>query len=139
MALTLLVVDDQLSLRRLFEVVAGEDSRYGPVVCAATARDAIRLAGEHQPDAVLLDVGLGADDGLASIGPLRAAAADTVVVIYSSQPHADHESARRAGADLFVPKGTDPDLILDLVAQQVEARQTPHARIDLDAPSIQQA
>ncbi len=131
MTITLLVVDDHASLRRLFEVVAGEDPRFAAVVSAATAADAIRLAGEHQPGAVLLDVGLGRDDGLEAIGPLRESAADTVVVIYSSQSNADHESARKAGADLFVPKGTDPDLILDLVVQAVTARREPPARKDL--------
>jgi DNA-binding NarL/FixJ family response regulator len=132
-AITLLVVDDQASLRRLFEVVAGEDPRFAEVVSAATAADAIRLAAEHQPGAVLLDVGLGKDDGLEAISPLRAAAADTVVVIYSSQPNADHDSARRAGADLFVPKGTDPDLILDLVVHAVTSRRDPEGRLHLDA------
>jgi DNA-binding NarL/FixJ family response regulator len=133
-SLCLLVVDDQVSLRRLFEVVAGEDKRYSPVVTAGNARDALRLASEHQPDAVLLDVGLGRDDGLAAIVPLRKAAPATVVVVYSSQPHADHETARRAGADLFVAKGTDPDLILDLVAQQVQARRSPVSEVVVEDP-----
>lgn len=137
MALSLLVVDDQVSLRRLFEVVAGEDNRYAPVMSAGNARDALRLAAEHQPDAVLLDVGLGDDDGLAAITPLRQASPGSVVVVYSSQPHADHDSARRAGADLFVPKGTDPDLILDLVVQQVEARRAPLPEVVLERPVTQ--
>jgi DNA-binding NarL/FixJ family response regulator len=122
MALSLLVVDDQLSLRRLIAMVAGEDPRYGVVVCAAGVADALRLALEHQPDAVLLDAGLGEEDGLASIGDLRRAAPRVAVVVFSSDPFADHESSRRAGADLFVAKGTDPDLVLDLVAQRVELR-----------------
>lgn len=133
MPLTLLVVDDQLSLRRLVEVVAGEDPRYGQVVSAARADEAVRLAAEHQPDAVLLDVGLGYEDGLASVDDLRAAAPGTVIVVFSSQPYADAEIVRRAGADLFVPKGTDPDLLMDLIVQQVEARRTPRTEVDLRA------
>lgn len=131
MTLTLLVVDDQLSLRRLLEVVAGEDERYGRVVSASRAADAVRLAGEHQPDAVLLDVGLGEEDGLNSVDDLREAAPATVIVVFSSVPYADAEIVRRAGADLFVPKGTDPDLLLDLIAQQVAARSAPVAHVDL--------
>jgi DNA-binding NarL/FixJ family response regulator len=121
--LTLLAVDDHSSLRRLIEVVAGEDERYGLVVSAAGTAEAVALAAEHQPDAVLLDVGLGHEDGLAAVALLRAATPGVVVVVFSSHPSADHDSARQAGADLFVPKGTDPDLLLDLVAQQVEARR----------------
>jgi DNA-binding NarL/FixJ family response regulator len=120
--LSLLVVDDQLSLRRLIAMVAGEDPRYGVVVCAAGVADALRLAQQHQPDAVLLDAGLGHEDGLASIGDLRRVAPRVAVVVFSSDPFADIDSARRAGADLFVAKGTDPDLVLDLVAERVELR-----------------
>jgi DNA-binding NarL/FixJ family response regulator len=134
--LTLLVVDDQLSLRRLLEVVAGEDDRYGRVVSASRTAEAVRLAGEHQPDAVLLDVGLGEEDGLASVDDLRAAAPATVIVVFSSTPYADVETVRRAGADLFVPKGTDPDLLLDLIAQQVAARATPRTHVDLSAAEL---
>lgn len=131
MPLTLLVVDDQLSLRRLVEVIAGEDPRFGRVVSAARADEAVRQAAEHQPDAVLLDVGLGREDGLASVDDLRAAAPGTVIVVFSSQPYADAEIVRQAGADLFVPKGTDPDLLLDLIVQQVAARRTPRTEVDL--------
>ncbi len=133
MSLSLLVVDDESSLRRLLEVIAGEDPRYGVVVCAAGVAEAVRLAGQHQPDAVLLDAGLGDEDGLASIGELRKAAPGIVVVVFSSAPFADHDSARRAGADLFVPKGTDPDLVLDLLAQQVEVRRVRARRLHLDS------
>lgn len=122
MPLTLLAIDDHSSLRRLIEVVAGEDSRYGLVLSAAGTAEAVALAAQHQPDAVLLDVGLGHEDGLAAIGPLREVVPGVVVVVFSSHPSADHDSAREAGADLFVAKGTDPDLLLDLVVEQVQAR-----------------
>jgi len=121
--LTLLAIDDHSSLRRLIEVVAGEDSRYGLVLSAAGTAEAVALAAQHQPDAVLLDVGLGHEDGLAAIGPLREVVPGVVVVVFSSHPSADHDSAREAGADLFVAKGTDPDLLLDLVVEQVQARR----------------
>jgi DNA-binding NarL/FixJ family response regulator len=132
--LRLLTVDDHVSLRRLIEVVAGEDERYGLVVSAASTAHAVALAAEHQPDAVLLDVGLGYEDGLAAVDQLRAAAPRTVVVVFSSHPSADHDSARKAGADLFVPKGTDPDLLLDLVARQVQARALGARRLALEPP-----
>jgi DNA-binding NarL/FixJ family response regulator len=121
--LTLLAIDDHSSLRRLIEVVAGEDSRYGLVLSAAGTAEAVALAAQHQPDAVLLDVGLGHEDGLAAIRPLREAVPGVVVVVFSSHPSANHDSTREAGADLFVAKGTDPDLLLDLVVEQVQARR----------------
>ncbi len=123
MTISLLVVDDQLSLRRLLEVVAREDGRFGPVVCAAGVAEAVRLAEAHRPSAVLLDAGLGSEDGLAAIGGLRAVVPGLVVVVFSSAPYADHDSAKAAGADLFVAKGTDPDLLLDQVVQLVHSHE----------------
>jgi hypothetical protein len=37
------------------------------------------------------------------------------IVVFSSAPYADLRSARLAGADAFVEKGTDLDAVLDTV------------------------
>jgi hypothetical protein len=38
-------------------------------------------------------------------------------VVFSSAPYADRHSARLAGADAFIEKGTDLDLVLDTIAE----------------------
>jgi DNA-binding NarL/FixJ family response regulator len=121
-ALSLLVVDHQSSVRRLLEVVASEDVRYGVVVTAEGAAAGRQQAFRHQPDAVLLDAGPGHDGGRAAIEDLRRLVPGVVVVLHSSDSFVDHDSAREAGADLFVPKGTDVDLLLDLLLDLVAGR-----------------
>ena len=67
----------------------------------------------HLTVTLTLDAALGEDDGLALIVDLRKASPDCTVCVVSSAPYADDVSARAAGADLFLPKGTDPDVVLD--------------------------
>ncbi|MEN8133074.1 MAG: response regulator, partial [Pseudomonadota bacterium] len=59
---TILVVDDDPDIRELLEDYLGEQ---GYEVIAIATADAFREAlAEHEPDVVLLDVGLPGEDGL---------------------------------------------------------------------------
>ena len=118
---TLLTVDDDPSLRRLLEVLVTEDPRFGEPLTAANAHEALGMAAQ-QPDVIVLDANLGFDDGLELIPRLREVAPSAVVAVFSSAPVANPDSAHRAGADVFVEKGTDPDRLLDLVASLVQHR-----------------
>ena len=55
--------------------------------------------------------------------PRRERAPTTAVVVFSSTPYATHESSRAAGAERFVEKGTDLDLLLDVVVEAAEERR----------------
>ncbi|MDT7549174.1 MAG: hypothetical protein QOE84_1568 [Actinomycetota bacterium] len=120
-AVSVLVVDDQASVVELLRLLLEQDGRFGLVWSAHDAQPAILGATERQPDVVVLDASLGEDDGLALIPDLRRAAPGVAVVVFSSAPYADRHSARLAGADAFIEKGTDLDLVLDTIA---EARRT---------------
>ena len=113
---TLLTVDDDPSLRRLLEMLAVEDGRFHRVLAAENAAEAMTQASE-QPDVIILDAALGREDGLALIPQLRAVATHAMIAVFSSAPYASSHSAARAGADVFVEKGTDPDHLLDLLAR----------------------
>lgn len=118
---TLLMVDDDPSLRRLLAMLADEDPRFGRAGVAANAAEALDLAAE-QPDVIVLDAALGSEDGLALIPRLREIASRALIAVFSSAPFASSASAARAGADVFVEKGTDPDHLLDLLARLVADR-----------------
>jgi CheY-like chemotaxis protein len=124
MALTLLVVEDHPSVRRLLELIAQDDGRFGPCLSAGTGPTALRLAQDHRPDVIVLDADLDGSDGLALIPALRAAAPDTSVVVFSSTAYAGPEIAVRAGADMFLAKGTDLDEVLDVLAALTSRSQT---------------
>jgi CheY-like chemotaxis protein len=100
----ILVVEDDPSFRRLVvrvlrswgHDVAGE---------AGTAAEALVLAQEAAADVVLVDIGLPDMDGFALTQELLARPdAPRVVLISTDADPANHQAARRAGAEAFVPK-----------------------------------
>jgi CheY-like chemotaxis protein len=116
MTISLLAVDDHPSIRQLITVLADEDERYASVATAADATEALAAVRSH-PDVILLDAALGRTDGLELIPQLREVTPGAVIAVHSSAPYASEERALRAGADVFVPKGTDPEEILTLLVE----------------------
>lgn len=123
MPVRLLVVDDDPSLRRLFELLGNDDPRIEGIDTAANGEAALATAARVAPDGIVLDADLRGEDGLALIPGLQLADPGAVVVVFSSSPHADDVQARRAGADAFVEKGTDPEVLLTRVIDLVDRRR----------------
>jgi DNA-binding NarL/FixJ family response regulator len=103
-ALRCLIVDDSeeflVSARRLLSV-QGLDV----VGTASAGVDALRLAESLQPDVVLVDVQLGAEDGLDLARRLAAAVPATRVILISTHSEDDlAELVAGSGAAGFVPK-----------------------------------
>jgi DNA-binding NarL/FixJ family response regulator len=83
MSITVLIADDHEIVRHgLTSVFKGSDLRIAGV--ATTGQEAVRLARRHKPDVVLLDVRLGAEDGLDAIKRIRSAATATRVIVLSA-------------------------------------------------------
>ena len=104
---TILVCDDDPSLRELVRAVLGPRYRF---VEAADGKEALTAMRELSPDLIVLDVML---PGLSGIDVLEAIRADdelrgTPVVVITAWSHAEVE-AWTAGADRFVSKPFDPD------------------------------
>jgi two-component system, OmpR family, KDP operon response regulator KdpE len=118
----LLIVDDDHLLHRTIEraaSAAGVD-----VIHAMTGGEAAPLVVGRQPDAILLDIGLPDVDGrdvLAQLKALPGAAAQIPIIMYSS--HAEHEhrlSALQLGAENYVEKPFDPELLMRRILRAVE-------------------
>lgn len=117
----LLVVDDDHLLHRTIEraaTAAGVD-----VIHAMTGGEAAPLVATHKPDAILLDIGLPDIDGRDVLAQLKAlpAAARIPIIMYSS--HGEHEhrlSALQLGAENYVEKPFDPDLLMRRILRSVE-------------------
>ena len=118
MALSVLVVDDHASLRRLLETVLVEDVRFDRVLTADGETAALAVADCERPDCVVLDADLRGVDGLQLVRPLKELLPQTAVVVFSSAPYATARKAKTAGADAFVEKGTDLDALLDVLAAE---------------------
>ena len=127
MTLSVLVVDDDESIRstlvEFFETI-GHTARG-----AATASDGRRLALEHAPDVVLLDLRLPDADGLVTLEAIRADDAEVAVIVLTG--YADVRTAVRAmhrGAADVLEKPVDLDT---LSAAVVRAASTGKARQEL--------
>lgn len=99
----MLIVDDDPVFRAL---ARGQLEAAGLEVTgeARDAEEAFALVREQAPDAVLLDVRLGADNGLRVLERLRETSPVRVVLVSADDPEHIARLALSAGADAFVPK-----------------------------------
>jgi two-component system KDP operon response regulator KdpE len=97
-----LVVDDEPPILRALG--ANLRARDYHVDLAATGEQALELASRHQPDAVILDLGLPGISGLDVIEGLRVWTATPIVVLSARDAQDDKVAALDAGADDYVTK-----------------------------------
>jgi CheY-like chemotaxis protein len=105
-AATILVCDDDPSLRELVRAVLGPGYRF---VEAADGAEALGLAREERPDLIVLDVMLPGLSGIEVLEELRTddGLKEIPVVVITAWSHAEID-AQVAGADRFVSKPFDP-------------------------------
>lgn len=119
---TVLLVEDSAAIRDAFGLLL-EESGYR-VVPAATAAEALRLAGAAPPDVVLLDVGLPDGDGLQVARELRARPATADLPIVAVTGHTEEEArdaALAAGCTEHVAKPVDTRALLRLLGDLTAA------------------
>jgi DNA-binding NarL/FixJ family response regulator len=129
--LRILICEDDERLATLVTETLAADGRFTVVARATNGDEAIRLAEEHVPDVVLMDIGMPGRDGIDATRAIRARDAAQHVVIYTgSGEYEDVGRADDAGAAGFLHKDalTSPDLpdaIQVLHANYVGARTDP--------------
>ena len=95
-----------LELTGLIEIVA--EARNG--------QEAVRLAAELSPDAILMDLEMPGMDGYEATRRIKACQpAPRVVILSVHAGPAERERARTAGADGFVMKGADYEILVDAI------------------------
>lgn len=103
-----LVAEDDPGIRRL---IAGMLELDGwEVRTAVDGEEAVEMAAEWHPDAVVIDVMMPNKDGITALREIREqpGGEDVGVVVVSAKAAAEDE-AREAGSDDFVSKPFDPD------------------------------
>ena len=111
--LRILICEDDDRLATLMTETLDADGRFEVVARATSGDEAIRLAEEHAPDVVLMDIGMPGLDGIDATRAIRERDAGQHVVIYTGS--AEYEDIGRAdavGAAGFLHKEalTSPDL-----------------------------
>lgn len=128
----ILVIEDDAQIRRVLATSLGA---YGYELYAAeTGSEGLQLAHEHEPDLVILDLGLPDMEGLELIGELRKRPSQEILVLSARESEDMKVRALDLGADDYLTK---PFGLYELLARvrvalrraQLDAR--PEERIEI--------
>ncbi|MDR0225807.1 MAG: response regulator [Burkholderiaceae bacterium] len=114
--ITVFVVDDHTLFRRGLIALIGQDAGLRVVGEAADAVEALRLLPALAPQVILLDNHLPGVRGVDAIADLRqASSASRVVMLTVSEDGQDLATALRHGAQGYLLKTIDGDLLFDAI------------------------
>ena len=111
----ILVIDDELSIRRLLQVLL--EGAGHTVICTDDASHGLHALALEKPDLLILDLGLPDMDGLEVLRRLREWTTVPVLILSARPDPADKVSALDLGADDYLTKPFDaPELLARLRA-----------------------
>ncbi|MGL4487264.1 MAG: response regulator [Yersinia sp. (in: enterobacteria)] len=115
---TIMIVDDHPLMRRGIKQLLELDSIFDVVAEANSGSEAIFEAIKHQPDIILLDLNMKGMSGLEILKALRNEGVDArVVVLTVSDTHSDVYAVIDAGADGYLLKDNEPEILLENIRQ----------------------
>ena len=123
MGARVLVVDDEPPILRA--VAANLRARGYDVVAVASGEAALTAVQAHQPDCIVLDLGLPGIDGLQVLRHLRSWTTTPVIILTAADGERDKITALELGADDYVLK---PFGMADLLARVRAALRHGHAQ-----------
>ena len=115
MSLILIVEDNEKNMKLVRDVL--QVKGYATLE-AVTAEDGIKLAIEHKPDLILMDIHLPGMNGIEALGVLRAdpaTASIPVIAVTASVMQQDRKLITEAGFDGYVGKPINIKEFLDAV------------------------
>lgn len=99
--------DDDALVRKMLGRMLSSNQRFVIVGEAANGEEVVAVAQEQQPDLVLIDLNMPVVSGMEAIPLVRAAAPNAMIVALSGlEAKAVGDSARAAGAAVYIEKGT---------------------------------
>jgi two-component system, OmpR family, KDP operon response regulator KdpE len=102
-----LVVDDQSKVLKFVEI--GLKLRGFEVLCASCGEEALELVESASPDIMILDIVMPGMDGFEVLKKLRIFT-QLPVIAFSASP-GNRDSILQSGANDFMPKPFDPDVM----------------------------
>ncbi len=130
----ILIVDDDHDTRLGYHIRL--KANHYDTFFAADSLSSIMEARKHQPDLIILDLGLPGGDGFVVMERLKAniyLSVIPIIVVSARDPYANRERALQAGAKAFLQKPVDNEELLsairgclgeaDVLQQHVEPRR----------------
>ncbi len=122
---TVLVVDDQVDIRRMIMIALSGDF---DLLEAEDGVTALQLVRQHKPDVVLLDVMMpGEMDGLQVLQAIRAdpeVKATRVIMVSAKGQVSDSELGMQLGANAYFVKPFSPLQLFDAINEQIAQLET---------------
>jgi two-component system nitrate/nitrite response regulator NarL len=120
-----LLVDDHTLFRRGLKALLAGDARFAVVGEAGDAGEAQRQAAALQPDVILLDNHLPGVAGVDALAGLREVSPGSrVLMLTVSEDEADLAAALRGGAQGYLLKTADSDLLASAIERAVQGAST---------------
>ena len=121
-----LLVDDVADLRLMLRLSLEGSRRFAVVAEAEDGAKGVQLAGEHQPDLILLDIAMPVKDGLEALPALREVSPASRVVMLSGFEERQHgATALELGASAYLEKTLPPERLVDRLIEVMEAPPSP--------------
>ena len=118
--LKVLLVEDHKMVRLGLSLVFEHCGCIDLVAEAEDGKKGIELALEHNPDVVLMDIGLPEIDGIQATSIIKKANPEIKVLIFTSRESDDDVfDALSAGADGYIMKGANDNVTLNQVASEI--------------------
>ena len=118
MTITVVLADDQALVRAGFRALLNAQEDVTVVAEAADGDEAVKVAREHKPDVILMDIRMPGTDGLEATRRISAdpALADVHILILTTFEEDEYVfEAIRVGASGFLVKDTEPAELLHAV------------------------
>ncbi|WAF95339.1 two-component system response regulator NarL [Aeromonas sp. BC14] len=124
MKYSVLVVDDHPLMRKGIVQLLALEENIEVVGEASNGTDAVAMAKESEPDLILLDLNMKGLSGLDTLKALRTEEVTSRVVILTvSDARQDVVALLKAGADGYLLKDTEPDMLLAQLADVMTGKQ----------------
>jgi two-component system invasion response regulator UvrY len=137
--LRVLIADDHELFAETLALSLAFDQRIELVGSARNGDEAVRLALELEPDAVLMDLDMPVLDGFNATRLLRRMLPECpVVVLTASLSSEDADRARLAGAADYLTKGCPAEQIVDALLEVGTCVFDPAAETESDALQLHQ-
>lgn len=123
---TILVVEDDADVRLGYGVLLKANNY--ETVFAADSASAVSQARKHQPDLIILDLGLPAGDGFIVLERLRTLiplSGIPVIVVSGRDLPGNKARALGEGAKAFVQKPWDDEELLSIISEQLGHPELP--------------
>lgn len=114
----ILIVEDDADVRLGYKVLL--TAHHYDTIFAGDGLAAVSEAIKHQPDLILLDLGLPAGDGFILLDRFRAnmnLSLTPVIVVSARDLHGNKERALKAGAKAFLQKPWNDNELMGLIRQ----------------------